>query len=57
MAPFPHLMFKADKPITFNTANGLAPSTDQARIGVKELEQTVKAWVLNHTPAVLSLGR
>ena len=40
---FPDLVFKVDRPITFNTANGLAPSTEQARIGVKELGQVVKA--------------
>ena len=57
VASFPDIVFKVDRPITFNTANGLAPSTDQARIGVKELGQVVKAWIMEKSPAVLSLGR
>ena len=33
------------------------PATEQARIGVKEIGQIVKAWVMERSPAVLSLGR
>ena len=54
---FMNLIFKANKPITFNTANGLAPSYDKASIGVRELAMIVKAWVMQSSPAVLSLGK
>ena len=54
---FLDLIFRATKPITFNTANGLAPSYEMASIGVRELAMIVKAWVMESSPAVLSLGK
>ena len=54
---FPQLIHSTDKSITFNTANGLAPTSEQAHIGVPELSQIVRAWVMERSPAVLSLER
>ena len=42
--------------MTFNTANGLAPTTEQAHIKVKELTQAVQAYLMARSPSVLSMG-
>ena len=47
---------KALNSIAFNTANGVAPTDEQALIHVEELGQNVRAWVMQRSPAVLSVG-
>ena len=41
----------------FQTANGSTSTSDVAEIVVDELDETVKPFVLDETPAVLSIGR
>ena len=53
---FPECIKTAKKALTFNTANGLAPTTDQACLKVKELKQTVHAYVMARSPSVLPSG-
>ena len=52
----PELVVQAPYSITFNTANGLAPATEQANLVVTELGKEVMAWVMGKSPAVLSMG-
>ena len=50
------LIRQANIPLTFYTANGQVPATDAADLFVKELDATVEPYVLEQTPAVLSVG-
>jgi hypothetical protein len=45
-----------ENPITFQTANGDAPSTHSAAIRFGELDETIEPYVLNETPSVISVG-
>ena len=42
--------------ITFQTANGDAPSTHSAATFFEELEETIEPYVLKETPSVISVG-
>ena len=41
----------------FATANGVVPTHDYVTLRVPEVNEVVKPWVLNNTPAVLSIGQ
>ena len=47
---------KAKIPITFDTANGSTRTTEVADIYVKELNAEISPYVLENTPAVISIG-
>jgi hypothetical protein len=47
----------ADRPLTFNTANGKSKATEQAPLYCTELDEDLLLYSLGSTPAVLSLGR
>ena len=53
---YPGLLTAVKKGITFNSANGAAPTTTVAKVGIPELGDIVKAWVMERPPAVLALG-
>ena len=44
------------KPIVFHTANGNVSTHNVAKLVVSELEGVIKLWILESTPAVLSVG-
>ena len=48
---------QGDDEIVFQTANGSTSTSDVAEIVVDELGETAKPFVLDETPAVLSIGR
>ena len=50
------LIRQAGIPLNFSTANGEVPASECADLFVKELNETVEPYVLESTPAVLSVG-
>ena len=48
---------QSDNPIMFNTANGNTYATTDILLRVEELDEDVEPYVLDSTPAVLSVGR
>ena len=52
----PGVVSLADHVMTFRTANDYTSATEQAHIPVPMLNETVKAWLLKSTPAVLTVG-
>ena len=48
---------QGDDEIVFQTANGSTSTSDVAEIIVDELDETVKPFVLDEMPTVLSIGR
>ena len=47
----------AENSILFNTANGNTDATDDILLRVDELDEDIEPYVLESTPAVLSVGR
>ena len=47
----------AENSILFNTANGNTDATDDVLLRVDELDEDIEPYVLESTPAVLSVGR
>ena len=49
--------FPSQSPVLFNTANGLTNASEQVAFDVPSLNGKVQPYLLNSTPAVLSIGR
>ena len=47
----------ADRPLTFNTANGKTKATEQAPLYCSELDEELWPYILGSTPTVLSVGK
>ena len=47
----------AERPLTFNTANGKTKTTEQAPLYCAELDEELLPYILGSTPAVLSVGK
>ena len=45
-----------DNQVTFQTANGDAPSTHSSQIFIEELNEMVEPYILKDTPSVISVG-
>ena len=45
-----------DSPVTFQTANGDAPSTHSSQIFIEELNEMIEPYILTDTPSVISVG-
>ena len=50
------LIRQANIPLNFSTANGEVPANECADLFVKELNEAIEPYVLEDTPAVLSVG-
>ena len=48
---------EANKPLTFNTANVKANALEVAELFCNELTEEIEPYVLDSTPAVLTVGR
>ena len=57
VAKFTDKIKQTDNPIMFNTANGMTDATNDILLRVEELDEDVEPYVLDSTPAVLSVGR
>ena len=57
VAKFTDKTKQSDNPIMFNTANGNTYATTDILLRVEELDEDVEPYVLDSTPAVLSVGR
>ena len=47
----------AEEPQTFHTAGGPVEATEQMPMFLQDLGATIKPWILDDTPSVLSVGR
>ena len=45
-----------DSPVTFQTANGDAPSSHSSQIWIDELNEMIEPYILQDTPSVISVG-
>ena len=53
---FPEIVSHSPSSITFSTANGNTRADKKAEFVVPEIAERVSPWILNQTPAVLSMG-
>jgi len=54
---FEHKIRDADEPLVFRTANGRTEAESTIKIPCKEIGCSVNAYVLQNTPAVVSMGK
>ena len=48
---------ESDKPLTFNTENGKTNALEVAQLYCNELTEEIEPYVLENTPAVLTVGK